>query len=415
MKGDMWKGIHRRLIGALLLSMSAGCLALDLSWQPQVRVGIRSTDNVRWSSEEHEAALGFDNGGGLQLKAEADEWKSELSPSFNFRRFGIGDNLDADEYGVKSQHQWMPIDFLQTTLQADYQRDSTLTSELTDAGRQNDVALRDTLNLAPGVTWLVDEDDYLSANYAYSDVSFASAGDRGLVDYTYQQVTLGATHIYNDQLKVYLSPNVSLFDVPDVGSTTWTYGGKVGVNYVFAPDFAVDLGVGYAQSNIRFREQFVAVDPSRVPPFVLVTRNSTSSTGGPIASATFKKNFEYVRTKLDFNRQVSPTIRGAQSRSDEIVLTAERDITPRLLVGFRGAYDMRSAEEENVGGSISELNREQALLGGSIAYRLTREITLRSEYRFIRQNFGEDTNPVYVNALFLNLFYTGDPHFYRGL
>lgn len=401
--------------GLLLLALTVNSYALDLSWQPQLRLGIRSTDNALWSSGEQEAALGFDNGGGLVLKAEANDWKSEITPGFNFRRFAIGENLDADEYGVRSQHQWSPTYFLQTSLTADYQRDSTLTSELTDAGRQNDIALRDTLTLVPGVTWLIDEQNTLGANYAYSDVAFTDAGDRGLADYSYQQVSLNATHIYNDRLRVYVSPNVSLFDVPLVGSTTWTYGGRIGANYVFTPDFSVDFAVGYAQSNIRFREQSFVFVPTPVPRFVVVTRNSSAATGGPVASASIRKNFELLRSRLDYNRQVSPTIRGAQSRNDEIALTLERDVTQRLLLGFRGAYDMRSAELQDTGSSIDELNRDQLLLGGSIGYRVTREITARAEYRFTRQDFGEAADPVYANALFLNLFYTGQPNFYRGL
>ncbi|MGE0566262.1 MAG: hypothetical protein AB7O50_17315, partial [Pseudolabrys sp.] len=171
------------ILTGLVLSSVNGVYALDMSVQPQLRLGLRATDNVRWASNDKESALGFDNGGGAILKAETADWRSIVTPSFNFRRFVIGDDLNADEYGVRTQHEWAATERLKTSLNVDYVRDSTLTTELTDAGRQNDVANRETIAVQPSVVYLLDERTSLNGGFLYQDVTFSTASGGRLVDY----------------------------------------------------------------------------------------------------------------------------------------------------------------------------------------------------------------------------------------
>lgn len=388
--------------------------AIDLSWQPQLRVGVRATDNVRWTSASQEAALGFDNGGGAVLKAESTDWRSTITPSFNFRRFAIGQNLDADEYGVRSQHQWSATERLQTSLQVDYARDSTLTSELTDAGRQNVVANRDTVTVQPGLTYLLNETTVLNASFLYTDVAFSSGGDSGLVGYTYKQVSLSGTHFLSDKLQMFVTGFISDFDVPDIGSKTRTYGAQTGVTYQYSSDVTMDLAGGYVKSGIDFLDRFFALVFDPFPRIVQIVQPGEASSSGPIASASIRKTFENMRTRLDYVRRVSPSIRGAQTIEDDIAVSVDRDITRHWLLGFKGGYNMRGAESQDVGGNIGELNRDQALLSGSVAYQFTREISLRSEYRFTRQTITDTNETIYVNAFFLTLNYNGEPRLYRG-
>ena len=94
---------------AVGLLACAGAPALELSVSPELNLGARATDNVLFSSDALQDALGFDTGGRLNLLAESPTLRINLVPDFNFRRFAVGDNLDADEYGIRSQHQWRRI------------------------------------------------------------------------------------------------------------------------------------------------------------------------------------------------------------------------------------------------------------------------------------------------------------------
>ncbi len=411
----------RASICAAVALAAPAASALDLSWRPQLRIGTRATDNVRWSSQDQEAALGFDNGGGLELKAETTEWKTKLNPSFNFRRFAIGENLDADEYGVKSQHQWLATERLVFGVNLDYVRDSTLTTELTDAGAQNQVANRDAVTAQPSVTFLLDDRTTLTGSYLYTDVSFDTDANGQLVDYDYEQFVATISHAWRSDLRLFLNGFASEFEVATPEGRTRTYGTMGGVEYFYRPDLGATLAVGYTKSDIEFETQFLTIDPGPPPRLVLATRTDEASTNGPIASASFFKDFEHTRTRFEYTRRVSPSIRGSQQLEDDMLLTAEHDLSREWRVGFRGGYNLRSSELQSVDvqtnlAATFQLARDQAAVAGWTSYALNREMMVRAEYRFTRNSFDEtqQRDPAYNHALFMTFVYNGEPHFMRG-
>lgn len=411
----------------MAIAISAACAvwmpavdALDLSWQPQLRVGTRATDNVVWSSRNQEAALGFDNGGGAILKAESQDWRSTVTPSFNFRRFAIGEDLDADEYGARSQHQWFATDRIQFGTNLDYVRDSTLTTELADAGARNQISNRETITAQPSVTFLLSEDTSLNAGYLYQDVSFDNSGNGQLVDFSFRQATLGATHFWRDDIRLFATAFASEFETPDTNGKTRTYGGQGGVGYSWDENLTVDLAMGYVTSDIEFQTSFLALDLGPPPQIVLVTQQDETSTSGPIASAGIQRNFENLRTRLDYARRVTPSIRGSQQLEDDILVTLDQDLTREWRMGFRGGYNMRTAEGEDVAVGLNrfrvdDLNRDQASVSGNVTYRFTNEISVRGEYRFSYNTFtNELQDSVYNHSFFMTLSYDGAPRFLRG-
>jgi hypothetical protein len=411
----------------MLAAMSTACVgaspfasALDLSWQPQLRVGTRATDNVLWSANNQEAALGFDNGGGMVVKAESQDWKSTITPSFNFRRFAIGEDMDADEYGARTQHQWFATDRLQAGVNLDYVRDSTLTTELADAGQRNIVANRETITAQPSLTYLVDDRTSVNGGYTYQDVSFDNTGNGQLVDFTFQQFTLGGTHLLTDDIRLFATAFVSEFETPDTNGKTRTYGGQGGAAYQFTEDFSVEGAVGYVTSDIEFQTSFLTLDLGPPPRLVLVTQRDETSTSGPLASASIQKRFENLSTRLDYVRRVSPSSRGSQQLEDDILLTLDRDMNREWRLGFRGGYNMRAAEGEDVAIGLNrfrvdDLNRDQASVAGSVSYRITNEISVRGEYRFSYNTFtNELQDSVCQHSFFMTLNYDGEPRFLRG-
>jgi len=411
----------------MLAAMSTACIgasplacALDLSWQPQLRVGTRATDNVLWSSVNQEAALGFDNGGGMVLRAESRDWRSTVTPTFNFRRYAIGENLDADEYAARSQHQWSATERLQFGANLDFVRDSTNSTELTDAGNRNVISNRETITAQPTVTFLLSEQTSLNAGYLYQDVSFDNTGNGQLVDFSFQQFTLGGTHLLTNDIRLFATAFASEFETPDTNGKTRTYGGQAGAGYQFTEDFSVEGAVGYVSSDIQFQTSFLALDLGPPPRIVLVTQQDETSSSGPIASASVQKAFENLRTRLDYARRVSPSIRGSQQLEDDIIVTLDRDLSREWRLGFRGGYNMRGAEGEDVAVGLNrfragDLNRDQAMVSGNVSYRVSNEVSIRADYRFSYNTFtNELQDSVYNHSFFVTLSYDGEPRFLRG-
>lgn len=399
---------------ALALSASPIAYAIDFSWQPEVHIVSRATDNVLSSARNQEAALGFDNKATVVLKAEATDWRSTITPSLNIRRFAIGDKLDAEEYGVQSQQQWDATDQLQVTLGAGYARDSTLTTELIDAGRQTTVANRDTVTVAPGLVFRLDETNSLSTNFLYSEVNFSGTTDQSLVGYTFKQLSVGGTHILNDQIRLNLTGFVSEFETPSLGGKTRTYGGQTGVTYQFSSNLEFDVAIGYVTSDIEFQNSFFTLVFDPLPRIVQVNQPGTASTSSPIANVSIRKTFENMRAQLDYSRNVSPSIRGSQTLEDDISFTLDRDLSKRWIVGCRGDYNMRAAESDAVGGSIGDLNRDGTAISGYFNYLLTPQISLRTEYRYAHGLVALSNEVIDSHAIFFTLSYLGDPHVFNG-
>ena len=381
--------------------------AIEFTATPQLSLGTRATDNVLFSSDNVQDAFGFDTGGNLNLSGQSDTYRTTLTPAFNFRRFAVGEDLDADEYGIRSDHQWKLGEVLSATLKADYYQDSTLSTELTDVGRQNDVSNRDTLTLQPGIIYQVDARNTVNLGFAYNDVTIDPKA--GLVDYTYSQASVAGMHFLSDTMQAFVSGFVSWFDVPSIRSATSTYGLQTGVTWQWNELTKLEAFIGYLTSDIDFTDQFFAIVADPVPRIVLVKEARKASTSGPIAGFSLSRSFEYLKTSFQYSRQVSPTLRGQQSLEDSMSVGLDYQFSRELSAGVSGQYNIRSSQSAQVKFADGFLNADQFSTSGYVSYRWSQHSTLRAEYRYSHQELTTNFTSAATNGVFITLNYAGDP------
>ena len=391
--------------------------AFDFTWTPLARTAMRLDDNIRGASQNGEEAVGFDMGGGVSLKAQNDSITSEIFPRFNLRRFAVGEDLDADEYSVAFNNDWLQP-YYTTGLDFSYVRDSTLTTELTDAGRQNDVTNRNSISVQPSASYFLTDKLALQSSFMFNDVTFIDAATSGFFDFRYLQGSAGISYKWREDLTTFANFFASDFDVTDQNSTTRTYGGQTGATWIWDETFELSGALGWVASDIQFTEQQLALafNPTRI---VIVDVPAQASAAGPIASVTLRKVFDKTVAKFDYSRQVSPSGRGSQSTADRISLALERKLSDNLSLLFDGLHEMRSAQsqEVNPGLGVQDLNRDFSELRGAVRYRLTKLWTLGASYRHahsqsnnLNSSFSAD-----VNTVFLTVDYNGLPNtFWNG-
>lgn len=410
----------RRLVMATVMaglsSIGDATYATDYTWAPYARSMMRIEDNIRGATVNPERAWGFDLGGGLNLKAQNDTLSSELIPRFNVRRFAIGDNLNADEYSVAFNNDWLQERY-STGLDVSYIRDSTLTSETTDnGGLRQDVTDRDSVSIQPSLTWFTTDKLSVQTSFAYNDVSYIDAGNTGYEDYRYLLGSLGANYLWRENLSIFSNFFVTDFAVSGGQSTTRSYGGQTGATWQWPDQLKLSGALGWISSSIDFLDQRFVVVADPVPRIALVSFPAQASSSGPIASVTIEKNFELTQAKFDYSRQVSPSGRGSQSTADRIALHVERRMDDRTSLLFDGLHEMRTAQSEAISGlpsgSIFDLNRDYSEVRGGIRYRIAREWSTSFAYRFAhRSNTG--TSRVFTadsNSIYLTLEFYGLPH-----
>ena len=400
----------RSLIRAL--AWSGLCLispvgAVEFTGTPKLSSSARATDNVLLASDSPQTALSFDNGGLVNLVGQSESYRTTITPSFNLKRFAVGDILDADEYGIRSDHEWQATDALTATLKADYYQDSTLSTELIDVGRQNDVAIRDTLSLRPGMVYRLDADNTINLGYAYTDITTDPIA--GQVGYTFAQASFGYGYAISETIQTFLSGFVNWYEVAALQSSTKTYGLQSGVTWQWDETTTIDASFGYLLSDIDFINRFITVIADPFPRPVLVEAPQRASTSGPIAAFSIQKTFEYLKINFNFSRQLSPTMRGQQSLEDSMNLSADYQFSGKLSVGVNGQYNLRSAQSEEVGFADADLNTDQISVSGYVGYRYGEHLSLRAEYRYAHQDLMTTLATSDSNAIVISLNYAGDP------
>ncbi|MCC7207362.1 MAG: hypothetical protein IT323_08650 [Anaerolineae bacterium] len=417
-----------------MLSCWGAAYAVDLSVQPQVQVGTRATDNLRSTSADKEAAWGFDTGASAALTVASSTWSSVVTPGFNFRRFLIGENVDADEYNIRTKSRWNPTVNAIASLGFDYVRDSTLATEEIDLGeRRNDIISRDTFNVQPSVQYFLSDQISVNLGLMFSDVSFEDRPGTSFSDYDYKQINAGVSYVLSEALVLYINTHVSEFvagpkdtllqnAVLTSGSAAQTYGGQLGAQYHFSPTLDVDFAIGSdltkskANTRLVFDKPQVVFDPISGA-ITFVQEQATvdkSSDVGLVANASIKKAFADSRAKIDYRRAVSPSSRGAQTVSDDIVLSLDKDISRRWIVGWRGIYNMQTTQTDALSNNVSTLNRDQLLLNTWVRYRITEELAVSASYRFIWNEYSNPQRSVYNNGLYVTFSYMGRPYLYSG-
>lgn len=353
------------------------------------------------------------------IDTSSERLTATLIPDFLIRRFAIGENLDAEEFGVDGSGRYLVSEDIATTLEMGFQRSSTLNPEFRDQRVQNEIKNRNEISVNPGVEYQLFERLQLTGSYAFSDVSFVDAEDTGLIDFSYHQISGGANFLWNEVTSLTTSAYLSRFSAPGVGNQSLTLGLQMGAARQFSEAAEASFSVGYAISQIDFQEQeLIGFDLSQFPfliPVFAINEESTTA-GGPIATVSVRKLFDEVVATLNYQRQISPTARGSQSSDENISLELRFPVTEQLTARMLGGYFARAAEsEDNTSGSSTDLDRSSVVLIGSLSWRLTEQLTLRPEYRFDRstQNFANLTS--YQHSILVTLQYTGDRRFIESL
>lgn len=391
--------------------------AMDFSWAPFAKAETRMYDNVRGVSDRNvrqnaEAAWGFDTGGGVNLKAQSETLTSELLPRFNFRRFVIGDNLDADEYQVAFNNDWLQERYA-LGLDVSYIRDSTLTNEFDETGAfRVDVTNRDSVLLNPTAIWFMNDRTAVNGGFFYNDVSYVDAEGTGFVDYEYKQGTAGINHRWRDNATVFGNFYLSEFQAADDGnrlngnqeSKTRSYSGMAGMTWQWDPTLETTGAVGWIASDLEFFDTALALVLTPAPAIVVLSTPAEASASGPLAQVNIRKTFDTLVARFDYSRQVSPSGRGSQSRADRLALNVEKRLSPQFSLVFVGTYDIRSTEAENIGagaGTAAVLNRDYAELLGSVRYRINQEWSVSATYR---HGYRQSTNLNFSQSAHTNVF-----------
>lgn len=392
---------------SLVALVSLNVAAWNYSVAPVARSTMRGDDNIRGASNNEEAAWGFDNFALVNMQANSEVINSTLIPRMNIRRFVIGEDLDADEYGVTLNNLWK-TERLNYGLGFNYSRDSTLSTEASDTGRRNTVVDRDAITVNPTINYQYSDKLMFETGYLFNSISYLAASNGEFIDYEYQVVNLDGTYQWREDVELFASISFSYFDSGDGSSLTRSYSGRLGGTFHWDETLQFSGAIGWIDSNVKFHEAQLIF----APVIAVVEFPSHGASNGPLASASIIKKFDQSIAKLDYVRQVSPTGRGAQSNTDRITGVYTYQFNERFNAEADVIYDMSTADGANfgVGSTASSLNRDYLEFIGTLRYKLSQFWQVSSAYHhpMRKSTFSNIGSSSQGNALYLTIEYAGE-------
>ena len=119
-------------------------------------------------------------------------------------------------------------------LEADYNRDSTRTSELETTGFVSESIRRNALILRPSYQRTLNERTSLQLGYSYTDVDYEEKGNRqGFIDYRYDVADFGVVYNLSERSNFQALLGVAKYDADNITSESTSYWFQLGLTYQF--------------------------------------------------------------------------------------------------------------------------------------------------------------------------------------
>jgi predicted porin len=267
-------------------------------------------------------------------------------------------------------------------LDAELDRDSTRTSELTDTGNFDDISRRFRYSILPSWTAIITPRNRLRLNAGYTDVSYDTST---LSDYTY--VTGGATwlHEYTEKTELNLRLTGGHYEANDTNSESDVIAFLVGATHSFSPKLKISGSIG---------------------PSYLSTESPTQSEDS--VGLQFAGSAEYLlneRTSFlgSIERAISPSGGGAPIERDTIKFSGKHQFHPRWSLLFTATY-IHNDESTSSG----QDGRDYVSIEPTARYQLSQNFDLSASYRYRRQEIGDGLE-AHSNAAFITLTYRAMP------
>jgi len=270
-------------------------------------------------------------------------------------------------------------------LGADYERESTRTSEFDFSGYSSTNKRRITKSINPYWDRTLTERTSLRLGGGYTKVTYEDAELTGLSDYTYKSAYLSLQHMLSERTSLQAVANKSLYTS---GSTEFDSTSlQLGLTHMFSETFSVNLllGPNYTKSK-----------------FIGISGEESSSDVGRLIDMGFKKEFELTTLNGSLNTSESAGGEGEMTRRTSLNLSLQRKLSARTTFGLSGT----AQQNESGGGTDSSDERTYFSLEPKVSWRATPWWTITGSYRYRQsENSSSDEGAAKSNAAYITIRY----------
>lgn len=357
--------------------------------QPNVLMQTYFNDNLRLKSGPHAGIWGAIGDVSAQLGVRSQTSGLSLTPQLRYYRYwGYS---GADGYNHLARRVGMNAFYHTQTgrwkVDASYDRDSTLTSELLDSGRVSFNIPRETINVQPSWISQWTSRTSIQVDGGYTRTSYKNGVVYGLRDY--QVINASATVEYKWTRRQILTATAS-------GSryTAPVYFNDRTDSYVVQGGWVSH----WTERTVTSASGGLLINQTRLNVFGIPLKNSEH---GYVLHANARTGSERTTWRANLSRSVDPTSFGVLMQRNQAEAKLTRGLTPYV----DGAVDGLWLHSKTLKNSFEKIDRTLEQIELTLNWRYAAHWALNGGYRWTRQDYGNGT--AQSSAVFLNLRYTG--------
>lgn len=416
--------LGRLRLYVLLLTLPGSLFAAQWTVSPTAKVEQSYTDNIYLSSSSSPKVttrlinpmIGFG-------------WATEIANidllgDWKYRQYTGDPNLKnrTDSwYRLKSGYKTERSEF---SLDGSYTDDTTLTQE--NYSEDTGVVLaqldRQTKQIAPAWSWMLNEQSNLRIELQYQGVKYQKSLTNPYADYTYASAGLTYTFQWTTRDQVYVVVDQSRYSTKKKalvtavemvsaqkylgsGSDTMTY--QLGLNHQFSSTFR--MGLGYGRRNSKSQTQYQNCSAINQYLFfnlcaATIETQTLTNTTSPVFTVSADKDFELTKLGLKFSRTITASGLGSEMQVDSLDMNIDHDISEKLSLRFKGLVNQRIS----VNPEFNFYDRKYLRGEVNLAWKLDKNWNLYTAYRYVRQVYKSSNAVAVSNNISLNIRYVWD-------
>lgn len=390
------------LLGGLAISGSA--LGAEWAIEPAVLLRTEYNDNLRLTLAPHDPVTLSRLSPQIALRKKTEISDVALHGLVNLNRYWNEPSFNSTDY-ISSLSASLFSERSQFTLNANYVRDSTLASELTETGIVAARTQRSSTRVNPRWSWSVSPLSSVGVSYSFADVGYAGDESIGLTAYRNQDLSIYGSHKLGERDELQLGASYSQYETRPAAYESDTLGITLSYTRDFSEStkFSGQIGAHRTKSSRQALTQVFI--PTLIPgsfQVVLVPQQIDSNDSGALFSIGLDSKSS-ARTTLRgrISRELMPSGSRSLIQSDRISAGIAHGFTERTNLSVdASAYRSRFSDETLIGS-----NRRYYALEALLSSRLDEHWSVSAGYRYARQKYEGANATAVGNVIFLSARY----------
>jgi len=267
--------------GLVLLLLATPVLAQEWQVRPNANLELGYDDNVRTTTEAGQGSFVSRARAGLRAIRATENTNLGLAAGLGLNGFADAADLDNTSgfLGLDSAYRG---ERNQLRLNASFDTQSTLTSEVATTGLTQINAQRYQIGVRPSWTHLVSERASVSLGLSYTNAFYDDVGEVPLYDYWQGGMTLGGTYRLSERGGLNLNLDYSRYEAQGPTNETDNMGAQVGVDYLISETLSLAFLVGLRRTDATYAAPgaVTVTDESTGPSYRIRLSQRLASGGG---------------------------------------------------------------------------------------------------------------------------------------